>query len=510
MRRLLAVLLATLTAAAPAAASPDVRTGISDDAILLSDPLGAPAAVAAWKAAGVDSVRVQVRWVAVAPDPLSPAMPFGFDPTNPDDPGYNWEYLDRAIALVRLNGLEPILAVTGSGPLWSSSVPSLGNPRYQPDAVKFGQFARAVARRYGDVATKYLIWNEPNQPLWLQPQQECPAPGARCTPVAPHTYRELVRAAYPAIKGADPTAQVIAGTLAPRGADPFQRNRPLRPLAFLRAFGCVDDRYKPVRTGRCSNFRPARIDGFAVHPHAIKSSPVEPSPRSDDANFADLPKVEAALDAVQKAHGFTTPTGAKVPLHLTEFGYQTNPPDTYDGIPPARQDRYLQWAAYLAWKDPRVRTVVQYAWQDERVRRAGGGRKQFSGWQSGLLFANGRPKPALGGFRNPFHADTTIAAPKVRFWGQVRPGTTHRVQLQKAGASGGFVTVATLSTDTRGTWTLTKLVAKRGTYRYRYADELGRWVYSDPLTVTPAAKPSPARRGPTSPPPGRSSRPSTP
>ncbi|HET6506353.1 MAG TPA: hypothetical protein VFG42_06160 [Baekduia sp.] len=483
-----ALLALSLIAAASAVASPQVRVGIADDGVLLHSPERAPEVVARWKAAGIETVRVQVRWAGIAPDELSPTMPIGFHPTDPYDPRYDWAYLDQAMGLLVANGLTPILSVTGSGPLWSSRVPSLGNPRYQPDPAKFGDFATAVARRYGRVVTQYLIWNEPNQPLWLQPQQECPVAGRKCTPVAPHTYRALVRAAYPAIHRADPGAQVIAGTLAPRGADPLQRNRPLRPLAFIRAFGCVDERFKPVRTGRCRGFQPARIDGFAYHPHSIKASPTTPSPHTDDADLADLGKLEKTLDAVQRARGFTTPTGAHAPLHLTEFGYQTNPPDPYDGIPPARQSRWLQEAAYIAWRDPRVRTLVQYEWQDEPTKSVGSGRKKYAGWQSGLLDKNGRPKPALAGFEHPFFADATTLAPRVRFWGQVRPGTTHRVALQRRSPSGTWVTIARLTTDSRGLLvkTLAPPIGKAATYRYRTTDPAPAvTMTSDALQVTP-------------------------
>jgi hypothetical protein len=487
-----AAALVLLAPAPGAQASPELQTGISDDGVLLFDPAGAPQAVARWAAAGIDTVRVQVRWVGVAPGALQTTQPLGFDARNPDDPGYDWAYLDRAIGLVVGAGMKPLLAVTGSGPLWSSRVPALGNPRYQPDGAKFGQFAEAVARRYGRVADRYLVWNEPNQPLWLQPQQECPVKGRRCSPVAPHTYRALLRAAYPAIHRADPGAQVIAGALAPRGADPLQRNRPLRPLAFIRAFGCVDERYRPVRTGRCRGFLPARMDGFAYHPHPIKASPSTPSPNADDAAIADLGKLERTLDAVQRARGFTTPTGAHTPLHLTEFGYQTNPPDPYDGIPVARQSRWLQQAAYLAWKDPRVRTLVQYVWRDEGVKSVGAGRKKYAGWQSGLLFADGRPKPALAGFQHPFFADVSTLAPRVRFWGQVRPGAAHTVLLQRRSPSGSYVTVARLRTDRRGTFVKTLAVPRPGSYRYRTADPPAPLappaVTSDVLAVTPKVR----------------------
>ncbi|HEV7750436.1 MAG TPA: hypothetical protein VGO71_02795, partial [Baekduia sp.] len=366
------------------------------------------------------------------------------------------------------------------------------NQAWEPKASEFAAFATAVAKRYGPTVDRYLIYNEPNQKGWLQPQFSCTRHHRVCTPVSPHTYRALVRAAYPAIHRADPGAQVLAGALAPRGADPLQRNRPLRPLAFIRAFGCVDERYRPVRTGRCRGFQPARMDGFAYHPHPIKASPSTPSPNADDAAIADLGKLERTLDAVQHARGFTTPTGAHAPLHLTEFGYQTNPPDPYDGIPVGRQSRWLQQAAYIAWKDPRVRTLVQYVWRDEGVKSVGAGRKKYAGWQSGLLFANGRPKPALAGFQHPFFADVSTLAPRVRFWGQVRPGAAHTVLLQRRSPSGSYVTVARLRTDRRGTFVKTLAVPRPGSYRYRTADPPAPLappaVTSDVLAVTPKVR----------------------
>ena len=408
-----------------------------------------------WAAAGIDTVRIQVRWVGVAPEPDATRPPPFFDAADPDDPRYDWAYLDRAIGLVVGAGMKPILAVTGSGPLWSSRVPSLGNPRYQPDPVKFGQFAGAVARRYGAVADRYLIWNEPNQPLWLQPQQQCPDGARRCIPVAPHTYRELVRAAYPAIHRADPGAQVIAGSLAPRGAEPRQRNRPLRPLAFIRAFGCVNERFKPIRTGRCRGFQPARIDGFAYHPHAITASPTTPSPHADDASIADLRKLEDTLDAVQRA----------ARLHHADRRPHAPAADRVR-LPdqPARplRRRAARPAVALAAAG-RVHRLARPARADAGpVRLAGRGRAvardrppALRRLAVGPLYADGRAKPALRGFQHPFFADVDVRAPRVRFWGQVRPGAAHDVLLQRRSPSGTFVTVARLRTDRRGTFVTT-------------------------------------------------------
>jgi hypothetical protein len=137
-----------------------------------------------------------------------------------------------------------------------------------------------------------------------------------------------------------------------------------------------------------------------------------------------------------------------------------------------------------------VKTLVQYEWQDEPVKSVGDGRKRFAGWQSGLLFSNGRAKPALAGFQHPFVADVTTRAPLVRFWGQVRPGRAHAVALQKASPSGSWTTIARLRTDGHGVFVKTLAVAAPGgRYRYRTTDPPpAPAVTSDTLTVRPRVR----------------------
>jgi hypothetical protein len=75
----------------------------------------------------------------------------------------------------------------------------------------------------------------------------------------------------------------------------------------------------------------------------------------------------------------------------------------------------------------------------------------------------------------------------VRFWGQIRPGRSHAVALQRRSPSGAWVTIARLKTDTRGVFvkTLALPIGKVGTYRYRSTDPLpAPVVASDALPVT--------------------------
>ena len=145
MRRLipLVLLLTCALAATARAAGPEV--GIADDRVLL---LGAgpdaDRAVRAWKADGVDIVRILATWRTIAPaaDALDP--PEGFVADDPNDPHYDWRRLDDAVNRVRFAGMKVMLTVTGPGPLWSSRSPSAGNFRSKPDA---GEVRRLRHRR---------------------------------------------------------------------------------------------------------------------------------------------------------------------------------------------------------------------------------------------------------------------------------------------------------------------------------------------------------------------------
>jgi hypothetical protein len=456
---------AVLAAPAPATAAPTLDVGMADDRVLFQgDDLEALEAVTEWKSIGIDAVRVHARWVAHVKDPHSRRIPANTSWRDPDSPGYHWHRLDRAVGLVRGAGMKVVLTVTGSGPLWGTLDPSVGNPRPRPSPARFGQFAEAVARRYGDRVDEYVIWNEPNHELWLQPQSTCTGP-RRCTPYAPHLYRKLVRAAEPAIRRADPGARVIMGSLAPRGTAGRARNAKLRPLVFLRALGCVDERGRRIRTGQCRGFQPARAYGFAYHPHGVTFTPAQRSRHPDEAQMGDLPRLVSALDAVTRSRGLrsTHPSG-RFPLYLTEYGYETNPPDRGRGVSTARQSSYLQQARYMAWRHPRVRNLTQYAWKDEPMRADG------AGWQSGLRFVDGRPKAALTGFRRPFWA-ARLSPGLVRVWGQVPVrGRQSEVRLDRRTATGRWTHVVTLRTDRRGFFRRDLRTRTGGTYRFRHED----------------------------------------
>jgi hypothetical protein len=483
-----AALVTAALAPAAASASSSMEVGIADDGVLLKEPSDAKvaAAVGAWAALGVDDVRIFAQWQAIAPSSGALQAPAGFDGSDPASPGYNWARIDRAVGLVRAAGLRPMLVVTGPGPLWASQAPGRRNVRYKPRPELFARFARAAALRYGPDVDRYIVWNEPNLPQWLQPQNSCA--GSRCSPSAPHRYRRLVRAAYPAIKAVDPSAVVLFGALAPRGESQTKTNARTRPLAFIRGMGCVDQRLRRDRRGPCAGFRALTADGFAYHPHSVFRAPDDPQPKLDEASIGDLPRLERTLDGTQRVGGLRRPGGGRFGLFFTEYGYQTRPPDPIEGVTLARQSRWLQQGAYIAWHDPRVKLLTQYEWLDERLGR---GANTYSGWQSGLNFADGRPKPALRSFADPFFAAQRPASRTARLWGQVRPGTSHRVRVERRGAgSTRWRLVRTVQTNAAGYWTLTQVVSAPVPYRFRWQPDAASAALraSDVLLVGPSAR----------------------
>ena len=479
MRRALVLLLATVAALGAAAvpARADLEIGIEDEGLILSNPQLAPFAADAWQKLGIDLVRVHTRWWEIAPSASSRRRPSGFNASDPNDPRYDWTALDAAVNLIGAHGMRVMLTITGPAPRWASSNPRSRETRLYPRSAEYAAFSRAVATRYGPKVDRYLLWNEPNQPGWLQPQWDCDRRRRNCVPAAPHIYRSLVRAATPAIHAADRGSEVVIGELAPVGNPPISESTPMQPLTFLRAMGCVDDRYRSIRTGRCRGFKAAKADAIGYHPHPLMNAPDQPNPDVNEAQFADLNRLFAALDRLQTRKRLIANKG----FHLTEFGYQTSPPDHANGITLARQTKYLQQATFVAWRSKRVKSLSFYQWDDEPVVYRGRGTKAYSGWQSGLRFVTGKPKPVLAAFPAPFVIERKRSGSSVRFWGQVRPAAQPEVTLQvrPRGAS-AFSDAGRARLAGDGSWSIRGTASGGAAYRFAWTPQP---TLTDPLPV---------------------------
>ena len=470
----------------PADASRGLAIGIADDGVTQRDPALASSLVPRWKAAGVEVARVLVIWERVAPEPRALHAPAGLNASDPRDTRYSWGPVDQAVAALRAQGIEPILSVTGPGPVWGSRAPQRRNGRYKPDSRKFAAFAAAVAARYASSARRYIVWNEPNLPAWLQPQFTCAR--HRCSPASAALYRDIYRRASVAIKRADRGARVYAGALASRGQSPRSANAVMKPLTFLRSLGCVDRRLRRDRSSAtCRHgFRSISTDGIAYHPHSGVASPATHTRDHDDAALGDIARLLRTVDAIQRRHGlrYAGSFHRRLSLYFDEYGYQTDPPDRLLGVSLAHQAAWLQEAAFLAWRQPRVRMLIQYLWRDDPFGSSSTGVASSTGWQSGLTDEQGRAKPALRAFTHPFWADLPRGRRTATLWGRVPTGTRPVLSVQRrAHGAHRYTTIRRLRADRHGYFTLHTIVRSRTSFRFRYASTGGAPVTSSTATV---------------------------
>jgi hypothetical protein len=456
---ILALLAAALGCGLPgsALASRDAEVSIMDDQLLLGgSPQLVADSMAGFRAMGIDRVRVSAFWATHAPNASGRRKPAGFAASNHADPRYNWSLLDRVVGAAAANGLQLMISITTPAPVWATERPGRRSQLWKPKAGEFADFAQAVASRYGAFTGQYGVMNEPNQGGWLQPQSE------RGRLSSPHTYRQMAVAAYPRIKAADADSNVLMFELAPSGRDARGTTRPVRPLEFLRAAGCRDDRFRRIRTGSCRRFRPIPADAVGHHPYAFFSRPDERSRERDDATLGDGLRLARTLDRLVRAGAIRPSGGRKLDVYYTEYGFQTDPPDPFAGIPLARQDSYLQRAAYVAWRTPRVKAINQFRLTDGKINRRTG-YQGFNEFQSGLMFDDFRPKPAFRSFPHPF-----VSLGGGRLWGQARPGAAHSIEVDyRSGSAGAFATVARTRSDGRGYFTVSGQ-SRSGEYRFRY------------------------------------------
>lgn len=351
---------------------------------------------------GVDWVRITAGWSVIAPAPDALAPP-RFDARDPAAyPAGAWRALDRAVRAIAAHGMGAVIDVAFWAPRWAVRRGlQRGEERWGPDARAYAAFAEAVARRYsGRVpglprAAALTIWNEPNLGAFLLPQWARDAQG-RWQPASPAIYGAMVRAAYPAMKRAAPAVPVLVGGT--RGVGPSSgrtSSDAMSPLRFLRELACVDGRLRPRADGACAHFTPLPGDGWAHHPYSIGLRPDQRDPDPDHVRLADLPRLVALLRRLAAMHRLATP----MDVWITEYGIQTNPPDPTQPWTPAEQAALLPQAEAIARATPGVRSFAQFLLRDLPERPGRTAAERWRDFQSGLLFVDGRPKPALAALR---------------------------------------------------------------------------------------------------------------
>lgn len=496
-----------------------LATTLQDDALFLHRPAAQVRATARQVAAlGADHVRLTASWSAIAPEPRARSVPGApFDASDSRTyPAGAFRALDTAVKAVADAGLTPMLDVGFWAPRWAVRRGSTnGRERWAPDPGAFADFATALARRYSgafpdpDDARRDLPavrlwtpWNEPNHPSFLAPQwiPDARAPG-RYRPESPHVYRGMYAAAYDAIKRVSPRNQVLLGGTASTGS-PVPGRGAVPPLAFVRALACVDGGLRPLRVPECRRYRPLRYDGFAAHPYSRMTAPGAADPLLDDAPIADTARLSGLLGAL-RALGRLVGPGT---VWDTEYGYESREDDPFAPFTRDQQAQFLGWATYLAWRDPGTRMFAQFLLRDVDPRESGrpaGTRGAYRDFQSGLLAADGTPKPAAKAFKLPFYVERREgpAGPVLMVFGGVRPGSGRRIVRVEAqdGASGAWTPLRTYGsacdgqdaaflTDRAGYFERAAPAGRATAYRLAWRHDDGTWEVGVPVPAVPAIR----------------------
>jgi hypothetical protein len=459
--------------ARPARASGNqISIMVDDDQLINGTDQRRDRALAQMKSLGVEYVRVTLLWSVVTTGVRS-AHAHGFNPLNPATyPRRNWDRFDNLVRAAGRFGIGIYFNITGPGPSWAMGHAPRNLRRLQrswmPNPTLFHDFVYAVGRRYSGTYRKedrgrgvlprvflWSLWNEPNQAAWLSPQSYFSRTAGRVIPYSPMLYRQLYVAGHKALVASGHGKDaILIGETSPLGRGGPAPNNPIAPKAFIRELLCATSQGVPY-TGvaaaarDCSSFDangPLQAGGWAHHPYTLKVPPTVRPAGSDDITIANIGDLSRLLDALSVTTGHIA---SGLPIASTEFGYETNPPDPYAGVPLAKQAEYINVGDFLAFQDPRVVAVTQFQLHDALpdTRHPRGSRSYWGTYQAGLLYANGRQKPAYAAYMLPLvvykaGVDPASGSHLVGAWGQLRfhnhlsgPPSIVQLEYQASGSS---------------------------------------------------------------------------
>ncbi len=243
--------------------------------------------------AGAKWIRISLHWSRVEPSNTTPG-------------NFNWSEYDQMLARVAQWGLSPIVVVSGN-PSWAADT-SCG-PINRTSLQEFGQFLAAAVSRYGRPPYQVKYWEIYNEPDNSNSTKYAFLGG--CWGNNGREYGQMLQVAYPAVKTADPGANVVLGSLA---YDNFTEvNGP-----FVRGF--LDDVLDP-RKGNGGPF----FDILGFHYYYLFRSFWEPYGK-DLIGKANFLRSRLASYALSK------------PMILTEVGMPSGTAGTFQGTDDMQSD----------------------------------------------------------------------------------------------------------------------------------------------------------------------------
>ncbi len=324
--------------------------GVQDDQLPVADPATIELRLDTIKNTGVRVTRVDVLWNLVAP--TRPA-----NGADHNDPAYVWERYDTVIDGLNQRGIA-VLINTYRTPEWANGGKSF---EWAPtDLDAYGDFMRALATRY-DGASKdragttharvrmFEPWNEPNIPLFVQPQWTDTPEGPK--PASPRIYAEMLDRSYGQIHAAQPDAVVIGPCLGPTGKD-----KPPDGAVGMLTFIDELDRLDP------------KMDALSQHIYPA-SGPTQPT--TAIPSYGTIPRIVDELDRLAPG----------APIIISEMGYTTaRTPYRATSVTEEQQAEYLPQAFQALAANPRIRLAIWFNLQDN------------PDWPAGLMRLEGRTK----------------------------------------------------------------------------------------------------------------------
>ena len=391
-----AALLAAGVAATAATAATKKHTtthllvGINDEAYTLYGDNPA-AAFETLQALRTQVLRVNLYWGG-SKYAVANVQPTG-DASDPGDPSYDWSLYDRLARYAQTSGIQLLFSIVGT-PSWANH--GAGRNHAPTSFNELENFAHAAAIRYSGfyvppasqqlptlesptdplpAVKMWTAWNEPNNPVFLAPQYK--RVGKTWRVESAYQYARICNAVYTGIHAAmksqtEPLTgeKVACGVTDPRGNDNAGSKRAsVDPLSFLTA---------------AHKYGMKHFDAYAHNPYASAGNEA-PSyvPKGKAKRRIQMGNIGVLLALIKKYYG---------PKHLwiTEYGYQTNPPDkTIMGVSLSKQALYMKQAFAMARKNPRIDMLLWFLVHDQ---------PQITGWQSGLETSRGVKKPAWNTF----------------------------------------------------------------------------------------------------------------
>ena len=184
----------------------------------------------------------------------------------------------------------------------------------------------------------WLAWNEPNNPVFLKPQWKRFRGGWR--PQSAFDYAKICSAVWAGVHSTRLAGEKVAcGATGPRGNDAPRSSRPsTSPLVFmtwLRRAGLK------------------RFDAYAHHPY-YSSRFERPGTVPSSKKSVTLGNIGVLIKQVNRLWG------RKKRLWVTEYGYQTSPPDRQFGVRYATQAKYVHQAFAIARRTRRIDMIVWF------------------------------------------------------------------------------------------------------------------------------------------------------